>query len=130
MSGSIAGEFPAWNPMLTGDKNRYTWLGTIVENGTPYGFNAVQKIDHQTGELKIHDFGEGRFTSEANFIPAGMDAAEDEGYLISIVYNHARNKSEVVIVDAREMERELAVIPLEHHVPFGFHGGFYQEVFI
>ena len=130
VSGSIAGEFPAWNPMLTGVKNRYTWLGTIVENGTPYGFNAYQKIDHQTGELKVHDFGEGRFTSEANFIPAGEHAAEDDGYLISIVYNHQRKKSEVVILDARDMEEALAVIPLDHHIPFGFHGGFYPQVFI
>ena len=129
IAGSIAGEFPAWNPSCTGLDNRYTWLGTIIENGTPYGFNAVQKIDHQTGELKVHDFGEGRFTSEANFIPAGDGAAEDEGYLISIVYNHANKKSEVVILDAQEMQQELAVIPLQHHVPFGFHGGFYHETF-
>jgi len=27
------------------------------------------------------------------------------------------------------MQREVAVIALEHHVPFGFHGGFYNEVF-
>lgn len=127
--GSIAGEFPSWNPNFTGRDNRYTWLGTIIENGTPYGFNALQKIDHQTGELKVHDFGEGRFTSEANFIPARDGAAEDEGYLISIVYNQACKRSEVVILDAHDMQQELAVIPLEHHVPFGFHGGFYRETF-
>jgi all-trans-8'-apo-beta-carotenal 15,15'-oxygenase len=130
VEGSIAGEFPAWNPRFTGRENRYTWLSTIIENGTPYSFNAVQKVDHQTGELKVFDFGAGRFSSEVNFIPHGKDATEDEGYLISIVYNHARKKSEVVIVDASEMQTELAVIPLQHHVPFGFHGGFYSETFV
>ncbi len=129
VQGSVAGEFPTWHPRCTGVENRYTWLGTIVENGTPYWFNAYQKIDHQTGELRVHDFGEGRFTSEANFVPAREGGAEDEGYLVSIVYNHARKKSEIVVVDAQEMQRELAVIPLDHHVPFGFHGGFYPEVF-
>ena len=130
VNGSLAGEFPAWHPSCTGTDNRYTWLGTILENGTPYGFNAVQKIDHETGELKIHDFGEGRFTSEANFIPREGGSAEDDGYLISIVYDQARRKSEVVILDASDMQNELAVIPLDHHVPFGFHGSFYQETFI
>lgn len=130
VSGAIAAEFPSWNANFTGVTNRYTWLGTILENGTPYGFNAYQKIDHQTGELKVHDFGEGRFTSEANFIPAEEQSAEDDGYLISIVYNHHRKKSEVVIVDAKDMAQEVAVIPLDHHIPFGFHGGFYQEVFL
>jgi all-trans-8'-apo-beta-carotenal 15,15'-oxygenase len=129
VQGSVAGEFPTWHPRLTGLENRYTWLGTIVENGTPYWFNAYQKIDHRTGELKVHDFGEGRFTSEANFVPAREGGEEDEGYLVSIVYNHARKKSEIVIVDACDMQRELAVIPLDHHVPFGFHGNFYPEVF-
>ena len=130
IDGTIAGEFPAWNPSCTGTENRYTWLSTIIENGTPYGFNAFQKVDHDTGELRIHDFGEGRFSSEPNFVPSGKTDAEDDGYLVSIVYNHARAKSEVVIVDARDMQRELAVIPLEHHVPFGFHGGFYSETFV
>ncbi|MBK6508309.1 MAG: carotenoid oxygenase family protein [Haliea sp.] len=130
VEGSIAGEFPSWNPRFTGRENRYTWLSTIIENGTPYSFNAVQKVDHQTGELKVFDFGAGRFSSEVNFIPHGKDATEDEGYLISIVYNHARKKSEVVIVDAGDMRTEIAVIPLEHHVPFGFHGGFYSETFV
>tara|TARA_R110002049_G_scaffold222206_9_gene393815 strand:+ start:1151 stop:2629 length:1479 start_codon:yes stop_codon:yes gene_type:complete len=130
IKGAIAGEFPAWNPRCTGRDNRYTWLATIVENGTPYGFNAFQKVDHLSGELKLHDFGEGRFCSEPNVIPAEEGAAEDEGYLIAMVYNHARGKSEIVIVDAADMQRELAVIPLEHHVPFGFHGHFYTETFI
>lgn len=127
--GSVAGEFPTWHPSRTGLDNRYTWLGTIIENGTPYWFNAYQKIDHQTGELKVHDFGEGRFTSEANFIARKGSTAEDDGYLVSIVYNHARKKSEIVIFDAQDMQKELAVIPLDHHVPFGFHGGFYEEVY-
>ncbi|MCB1688419.1 MAG: carotenoid oxygenase family protein [Halioglobus sp.] len=129
VAGSIAGEFPAWNPGVTGRDNRYTWLATIFENGTPYSFNAFQKVDHQTGELKVHDFGEGRFTSEPNFIPAREGTSEDDGYLISIVYNHTRQKSEVVILDAGDMQREMAVIPLEHHVPFGFHGNFYKQTF-
>lgn len=129
VAGSVAGEFPVWNPAFTGLENRYTWLGTILENGTPYGFNSYQKIDHSSGTMKVHDFGEGRFTSEANFISASENGAEDDGYLVSIVYNHERSKSEVVIVDARKMQKELAVIPLEHHVPFGFHGRYYAQVF-
>ncbi|MDX1733486.1 MAG: carotenoid oxygenase family protein [Halioglobus sp.] len=130
VAGSVAGEFPSWHGACTGARHRYTWLGTIVENGTPYNFNAYQKIDHQTGELKLHDFGEGRFTSEANFVPRAGAAAEDDGYLVSVVYNHATGRSEVVIVDARDMAHEVAVIPLSTHIPFGFHGNFYPQTFV
>jgi all-trans-8'-apo-beta-carotenal 15,15'-oxygenase len=80
--------------------------------------------------MRLHDFGEGRFTSEANFIPSSAAGDEDDGYLISVVYNHNRQRSEVVIVDARNMIDELAVIPLKHHVPFGFHGNFYNKTFV
>lgn len=130
IANSIPGEFPTWNSRLTGKEHRYTWLGTILENGTPYNFNACQKIDHQTGEVKVHDFGEGRFTSECNFVSRGADYAEDDGYLVSIVYKHASKKSEVVIVDAVDMQREIAVIPLQHRIPFGFHGNFYTRTFV
>ena len=27
-------------------------------------------------------------------------------------------------------ESELAVIPLDHHVPYGFHGNFYPQTFV
>jgi carotenoid cleavage dioxygenase-like enzyme len=78
----------------------------------------------------LHDYGEGRFTSEANFVPREGATDEDDGYLVSIVYNHARNKSEVVIVDAKNMTEEVAVIPLKEHIPFGFHGNFYNQTFV
>lgn len=128
VAGAIAGEFPTWNPAYTGFRNRYTWLNTIVENGTPYSFNACQKIDHETGSMQLHDFGPGRFTSEINFIPRNGGNAEDAGYLVSIVYNHERQSSEIVLVDAANMT-EVAVAPLRQHIPFGFHGGFTEEVY-
>ena len=49
---------------------------------------------------------------------------------MSIVYNHARGKSEIVLLDAKDMREEVAVIELDHHVPFGFHGNFYPETFV
>ena len=127
---AVAGEFPVWNSRYTGKLHRYTYLSTILENGTPWDFNALQKIDHQTGAVTLHDFGARRFCSEASFVQAHPGAAEDEGYLLSIVYNAARKLSEVVIVDAQHLGTELAVIPLRHHLPFGFHGSFYQNVYV
>ncbi|MCP5128592.1 MAG: carotenoid oxygenase family protein [Pseudomonadales bacterium] len=129
VANAVAGEFPMWNWRYTGSEHRYTYLATIFENGTPWDFNALQKIDHASGRVIAHDFGPGRFTSEACFVAAPNAADEDDGYLVSIVYNADRKKSEVVIVDARELQDEIAVIPLHHHLPFGFHGNFYHQTF-
>ena len=58
------------------------------------------------------------------------DAAsnEDDGYLVCMVYNQARDKSEIVLVDAQTMT-EIAVVRLQQQIPFGFHGNFYPQVF-
>ncbi len=101
----------------------------MVQNGTPYSFNALQKVDWDSGEARCFDFGPGRFTSEALFIPAGDSAAEDQGYLLAVVFNAHSGNSEVVIVDAADMDAELATIRLCHHVPYGFHGVFVPRIF-
>jgi hypothetical protein len=75
-------------------------LSTIIENGTPYGFNAIQKVDHQTGELK-YDFGAGRLSSEVNFIP--QEKMPPKMRLPDLDRLQPRpQKSEVVILDARK----------------------------
>jgi all-trans-8'-apo-beta-carotenal 15,15'-oxygenase len=127
--GAKAGDFPMWDERKTGLKTRYGYVGTAVENGTPYSFNAMQKVDLETGDTLVHDFGPGRFTSEALFVPRNPDSEEDDGWLISVIFNAHTGKSEVVLVDARTMEEEVAVIPLRHHIPYGFHGHFAHQVF-
>jgi all-trans-8'-apo-beta-carotenal 15,15'-oxygenase len=123
------GEFPMWDMRKTGVKTRYAYLASAVENGTPYSFNALQKVDLQEGGVKVHDFGPGRFTSEALFIPRTNDAAEDDGWLASVIFNAHTGNSEVVLVDARNLAEELAVIPLRNHIPHGFHGFYVDKVF-
>jgi all-trans-8'-apo-beta-carotenal 15,15'-oxygenase len=126
---ALAGDFPMWDQRLTGLRNQYSWLATFVENGTPYNFNALQKVNNESGEASVYDFGAGRFTSEALFIPRASDAAEDDGWLAAVVFNANTGKSEISLVDARAMDREVAVIPLRHHIPFGFHGFYAPQVF-
>jgi all-trans-8'-apo-beta-carotenal 15,15'-oxygenase len=128
--GAIAGDFPMWDMRKTGLKTKYAYLASMVENGTPYSFNAVQKVDLETGQAQVYDFGPGRFTSEALFIPRHADAAEDDGWLVSVVFNAATGCSEVVLLDAANMEREVAVVPLRHHIPHGFHGFYADQTFL
>lgn len=128
--GALAGDFPMWDERRTGLKNEYAYTATMVENGTPYSFNALQKVELATGRGQIYDLGPGRFTSEALFIPRTPDAAEDDGWLIAVVFNAHSGKSEICMVDARNMDREVAIIHLDHHIPYGFHGHFAHQVFL
>ncbi len=128
-AGAQGGDFPMWDQRRTGLRNEYAYLGTFVENGTPYGFNALQKVELATGEASIYDFGPGRFTSEALFVPRHAEAEEDDGWLLSVVFNVDSGHSELVILDARNMSEEVAVARLRHHIPFGFHGFWADQVF-
>jgi all-trans-8'-apo-beta-carotenal 15,15'-oxygenase len=127
---ALGGDFPMWDMRHTGMKTRYSYLASFVENGTPYNFNALQKVDHETGQVQVHDFGPGRFTSEALFIPRERESDEDDGWLIAVVFNANTGKSEISLIDARDMRTEVAMAPLRHHIPFGFHGFWERRVFI
>ena len=80
-----------------GLKHRYGYMagaGTRLE-GTPT-FNAIYKYDQQTGRQETHEFGPGKGCGEAVFAPKNAAAAEDEGYLMTFVYDAADNRSEFV----------------------------------
>jgi carotenoid cleavage dioxygenase len=61
-------------------------------------------------------------------VPAGAKAAEDEGYVLSFVYDGTTNGSKLVILDAREFAKPpIAEVPLPQRVPFGFHGNWLAD---
>ena len=46
-----------------------------------------------------------------------------KGWLLSVVYNRATEKSEVIVVDAMRVDAgPIARVLLPRRVPFGFHG--------
>lgn len=121
---SLAGcEFPQFDLRCMGQASRFLYSAAIADNGTAGFFNAVQRLDTDTGDVVLHDLGPGRFVSEAMFVPEGE--AEGAGYLCAMVYDARQHRSEVVLLDARSRELgEVAAVPLRHHVPFGFHCGY------
>jgi len=126
MAGHDSVEFPQWDPRLTGVKSDVTWAACILPNDTPGFFNGLERVQDSTREVKIHDFGAGRFTSEAMFIADPAAPAKEQGWLVCAVYDATTNRSEIVILDAQAMT-EVAVVPLRHHIPFGFHCGYTND---
>ena len=126
---ACAGEFPQWDLRFSGRRTRWLYSAAIADNGTNGFFNAIQRMDGQSGEVTMHDFGAGRFTSEAVFVPEGE--SEGDGYLCCVVYDAASHSSEIVLLDARrEGLPQVARIPLRNHVPFGFHCGYTRRAFL
>jgi carotenoid cleavage dioxygenase-like enzyme len=114
-------EFPRINERLTGRRHAisYTIGGDLTEG--PVAFGSIVKHDSRTGMSSVYSPGEGRVPSEAIFVPARNASGEDDGWLLSFVYEPRRDASDLVIVDAAELTTQ-AVIELPARVPFGFHG--------
>ena len=73
-----------------------------------------------------YSFGDRKsnFTSEAIYVPRSADAAENEGYLLSVVTDLEKGASSLAILDAQNVSAgPLAMAELGHRVPIGFHGG-------
>ncbi|KAK4755391.1 hypothetical protein SAY87_009148 [Trapa incisa] len=134
-------DFPKINEYYTGRKQRYVY-GAAIDN--VLRVNGIVKFDLQaaleTGKGKseaggnvkgIFEFGAGKFSSEAIFVPKepGISSAEDDGYLICFAHDENSGKSMAMVIDARTMSPDpVAVVDLPTRVPYGFHARFVSEV--
>lgn len=84
---------------------------------------AVTKYDFDRGSYEEHTFPHGGQPDEAVFAPDPSGSGEDEGWVLSMVFDPERRGSEVMILDAGDLSgRPVATIRLPRRVPFGFHG--------
>ena len=125
---SYRGEFPQWDHRKT-TMPTSTMYAACFATETSTFFDGIQRINIDTGEVKLHCLGSGRYTSEAMHIPDPEKQSDNEGWLVSMVYDANNHKSEVLILDAATLN-EVAVVPLKNHVPFGFHCGYTSKSFI
>ena len=116
-------EFPTINRDRCGRSYRYVYLGAAhaVDENAP--LQAILKIDWQTGERQLWSVAPRGFVSEPIFVPAPDGREEDEGWLLVLVYDAAKHRSKLVILDARDLHRgAIAQLHLTHHIPHDFHG--------
>jgi carotenoid cleavage dioxygenase-like enzyme len=122
-----ATEFPRVDPRLVGRRHRF---GYALETGDGIGAEHMMlvKYDVDTGTTRGHDFGAGREPGEPVFVPRSADAAEDDGWVMTYVYDAARDTSDFVILAAQDFGGPpVATVPLPQRVPFGFHGSWIPE---
>ena len=118
-------EFPVVRGDLTGRAHRF---GYTIGVGEHFVVGSVYKHDVVTGVTTEHDFGPGRGSSEASFVARANGESEDDGWLLSYVYDAASNSSELAILDARDLARPaVARVLLPQRVPYGFHGNWIPD---
>ena len=119
----ITGEFPRFDERFAGHAYRHGYYGAAIGTEPGSGFNAIAHHDFTAGRRRDYVLPEGDVTGEPVFVPKSEDAAEGEGYLLSVVYRARENRSDLVCLDAGDVAGgPIACAELPHRVPYGFHG--------
>ena len=121
-------EFPRADARTTGRANRYGYAVALAGEGAdPDAFaNALLQLDLDNGRVAEHEVGRGRVPGEAIFVPAGEAAAEDEGWVLSLVLDQERGTTELLVLDASDFAGDpVATVAIPARVPVGFHGAWF-----
>jgi all-trans-8'-apo-beta-carotenal 15,15'-oxygenase len=118
-------EFPRVADDAIGRPHRWAYVATHSSDEAAFGmFDRLAKLDVDRGSVEIIDLGPSRYPSEPVFVRRGDDG-EDDGWLLSLVYDAPSDRSYVAVLDARAPNAGVvAELWFAHSIPFTFHGIF------
>jgi all-trans-8'-apo-beta-carotenal 15,15'-oxygenase len=125
-----ANEFPTVNPGYVSKRYRYAYIACNPADRVRGLQQFVARVDLESGAVTRHDFGPDTYVGEPLFVAARPGAAEDDGVVVTLVFDAKRGRSDIVGLDARDVGgKPLFVARLKHHVPFPLHGTFTPRLF-
>lgn len=109
-----------------------------VDTRTVSEVQATQNAQGRcSGDIQIFFPPAHHYASEPRFVPAANAKSEDDGYLLTYVFDERQissdgrplpnARSELWIIDAKNMRDVLAKIQLPQRVPYGLHGNWFSE---
>jgi all-trans-8'-apo-beta-carotenal 15,15'-oxygenase len=124
-------EFPTINPANVGLPYRYAYIGAAQTLAGNAPLQSILKLDLETGNQQLWTAAPTGYVNEPIFVPRPNGLQEDDGWLIAMTYDGERDRSNVVILDAADLTKgAIATLHLTHHIPYGLHGSWTDNVFI
>lgn len=124
-------EFPTLNPDKVGRDYRYLFLGAASEATGNAPLQAILKLDWQTGNRQLYSFAPKGYVSEPIFVSKPNSLSEDDGWVLTLVYDAQNHRSNLVILDGLNLNNgPVATLNLKHHIPYGLHGSWTDECFV
>ncbi|GJQ15716.1 hypothetical protein GpartN1_g7507.t1 [Galdieria partita] len=129
-------EFPIVHPRCIGKRHHIIYLGVNAgQQVSP--IQGIAKVNLVTGTVDSWIPKSFEFAVEPIFIPKGISSKvemtphhEDDGYLITLVYDGNRNRSYYAILDARRVQDgPICTIQLPIAIPHGLHGLWSEQIF-
>ncbi len=119
----VSMEFPRTDDRRTGKDYKYAY-GVELADGQFLSSRLV-KAHTDGSRTEIHDFGTDCIAGEPVFAPRPGSRNEDDGWLVSVVYDASDHHSFLGIVPANGLGGSDIRVHLPFHTPLGFHGNFY-----
>lgn len=117
--------FGVINPSVSGKQHQYiyTLVGGMGSSVAPP--QGIAKFDIKTGNKHVWMPKEYEFCGEPMYAPSISRHGEDDGYIVSVLFNGKKNESEVVILEAKNIKAgPVARVPLGIAIPHGYYGCF------
>lgn len=116
-------EFPRVDERLSTRRHRYGYTVTAEAAVQNRAGEGMMKHDYLGGSSETRLFPVGSGVGEAVFAPSAADSAEDDGYLMTLVFDPVRQATDLVIIASQDFTGEpVATVHLPVRVPLGFHG--------
>lgn len=106
------------------NSKEYRFVYGISTYGTSDFSNQLIKIDIKQKTTKSWSANE-CYPGEPVFVPTPNSTQEDDGVILSVVLDATHSRSFLLVLNASTFQ-ELARAEVSHHIPFGFHGQYYQ----
>jgi all-trans-8'-apo-beta-carotenal 15,15'-oxygenase len=113
--------FGVVNPAYSAKRHCYLYMAVGALGATVAPPQGIAKLDCTSGQLVMWMPAEYEFCGEPMFAPSIQATAEDDGYLITILYNGKSQESEMIILSAKDLSLQTRV-PLGMAIPHGLHG--------
>lgn len=121
-------EFPRFDERFTGVSYQHGFVAANIHKILSEEFNAIIHYDLKNQSQKVCDFGIKNTPSEPVLVPRHKNSTEGDGFILTVVYQAAKNTSDLYILDSMNIDKEpLAIVHLPHRVPNGFHGNWYEN---
>jgi carotenoid cleavage dioxygenase-like enzyme len=116
-------ELPRIDAAVAGLPHRFGYCVVLGDRPAEPSLDGLIKYDLRRDESIRFEVGEHRAAGEPVFVRADDGRGEDEGWVLSVVYDATRDASDLVILDATSFAGPpVATVHLPARVPFGFHG--------
>jgi all-trans-8'-apo-beta-carotenal 15,15'-oxygenase len=128
-------EFPSVNPRLSTQPHRFIFAAAGGVAGEASPMRGVLKVD--TSDAAAHQLwlapAPNQFVGEPVFAPkrgATADSAEDDGYILVMMLDGAReSKAALLVLDAADVAKgPIATLKLDTYLPHGLHGTYVPDL--